>query len=736
MNVPQAIKIGLVHHQAGRLQEAEQIYQQVLKVDSDNPDALHLLGLMAHQVGNSEIAVQMIERAVRIQPSAPEYLNNLGEVYRSLRRLGEATTSYEKALAIKPEYAEALSDRGVALQELKRYEEALASYDRALAIKPEYAEALSNRGLALQGLKRYEEALASYDRALAIKPEYAEALSDRGVVLQQLKRYEEALGSYDRALAIKPEYAEALSNRGAVLRELERYEEALGSYDRALAIKPENAEALNNRGLVLQDLMRYEEAVEDWHRALTIKPDFAEAHISCIHGRQHLCEWSGLGREVEALREWVVRKNSGKITPFSFLALPGTQAGEHLLCARQHAEDRYGRILSRPPLHERTKPQAIRKKLRIGYLSADFREHPVSYLLAEVIELHDRNRFEMFGYSYGPDDASSMRRRLQAGLDTFRDIAPLSDAAASRLIFEDRIDILVDLTGYTGNARTAILALRPAPVQVSWLGYPGTLGHPRLADYLIGDSITTPLEHAQHYSETLALMPNCYQPNDRQRKIGRRPTRSEAGLPSKGFVFCCLNQAYKITPTMFDLWCRLLQLVPGSLLWLLQPNAVAQANLRREAIERGIAADRLVFAPRQPLPDHLARFRLADLALDTYPYTSHTTASDALWAGVPLVTMIGETFASRVAASILQSAGSPELVARDPDSYFELVLELATRPERLREVRKKLSANRNSCPLFDSERFTRNLERLYERVWSDHCEGIKEHFILREQVFE
>ena len=320
-----------------------------------------------------------------------------------------------------------------------------------------------------------------------------------------------------------------------------------------------------------------------------------------------------------------------------------------------------------------------------------------------------------------------MRSRMQAAFDTFRDLQHASSEAAAGQIAADGIDILVDLKGYTGGSRLEIAALRPAPVQVSWLGYPGTLGHRRLADYLIGDPIVTPLEHASHYSESLALMPHCYQPNDRQRTVGERPTRAQAGLADTGFVFCCFCLPNKITPAMLDLWCRLLRNVPESQLWLLQSNSVTQHNLRREAAARGIAPERLVFAPPLPLAEHLGRLQLADLALDTFPYTSHTTASDALWAGVPLITLMGDTFVSRVAASILHAAGLPQLVTRSADSYVRLVLELAMQPEQMKFFRNRLAANLMTCPLFDSERFARDLERLYERMWTNHRAGRNDH---------
>jgi predicted O-linked N-acetylglucosamine transferase (SPINDLY family) len=730
MTIRQAIQLGVEHHQAGRLPEAEQIYRRVLKAEPGNPDALYLLGVVAHQVGSHESAVQLMEEAIRLSPSNPHFHNDLGEAFRALRRPEEALTSYDRALAIKPDYADALDNRGLALQELKRCEEALASYDKALAIEPDFAEALNNRGNALQDLKRYEDALASYEKALAIKPDFAKAASNRGVVLEELRRYEEALASYDRALAIKPDYAEALDNRGLALYELKRYEEALACYEAALAIKPDLAQALYHRGNALNELKRYEEALASYNQALVIEPDYAVAHASSVHLRQQLCDWAGLAPEFQALRERLAHHKSGDIAPFILLALPGIQPGEQLLSARRFAEEVCGAALSCPPLCASTRGQADAQRLRIGYLSADFREHPVSQLVAETIELHDRNRFEVFGYSYGVDDQSSLRRRLQSAFDTFRDVATMSDGAAARLILEDRVQILVDLTGYTRNARLAITALRPAPVQVSWLGYPGTLGHARLADYLIGDAIVSPLAHSDYFSETLALMPHCFQPNDRRREIGERPTREAVGLPPEGFVFCCFNQSFKLNAQMFDVWCRLLAAVPGSVLWLLGETTSMRRNLQQEAQDRGISKDRLIFAPRVAPAQHLARLQVADLFLDTLPCNAGATGSDALWAGVPLVTCIGEAFVARYAASLLHAAGVPELITYSLQEYEALSLKLATDANRLAQIRAKLAANRPTCALFDSTQFTRDLEGLLQSLWTDHRAGRKRNIVV------
>jgi predicted O-linked N-acetylglucosamine transferase (SPINDLY family) len=670
----QAIELGVAHHQAGRLAEAEQIYRRVLASDPRNADALYLLGVLAHQVGMHEGAVQLIEQAIRLDPSNPHFHNDLGEAYSALRRPADALRSFESALGIKPDFLAALNNRGNALLELKRFEDALACYDNALAVDPNFAKAANNRGVALEELKRHHEALASYEKALALKPDYAEGFDNRGLALYELKRYADAVASYDKALAIKPGFAQALWHRGNALNELQRYDEALDSYRSA----------------------------------------FPEALASAVHLRQQLCDWNGLESEFEALRQ---RLTLGEVAPFVLFAIPGIQPAEQLSCARHFAEAACGASLSSTPLCAGRRYEG--QKLRIGYLSADFRDHPVSQLLVETIELHDRSRFEVFAYSYGANDQSPLRRRLEGAFDTFREVATMSDRAAAQRIVDDGIQILIDLTGYTRNTRLAITALRPAPLQVTWYGYPGTLGHARLADHIIGDAVVTPPANRDHFSESLALMPHCFQPNDRKRAIGERPARRAVGLPGEGFVFCCFNQSYKINAAMFDIWCRLLAAVPASVLWLLGETPTLQRNLRREAEARGISGDRLVFAPRVAPAEHLARLQIADLFLDTLPCNAGATASDALWAGVPLVTCMGETLVGRYAASLLYAAGLPELVTSSLADYEGLCRDLATSPARLAEARARLAANRSTCALFDSVQFTRDLEGLLERMWAE-----------------
>ncbi len=434
-----------------------------------------------------------------------------------------------------------------------------------------------------------------------------------------------------------------------------------------------------------------------------------------------MCEWSGLPEWREELRAEIARGRTRSVSPFHLLALSGVTAAEQRACSELWMKDKIAAAtVDRVALAFEFDTRE-RQKIRIGYLSRDFHEHATSHLLVELFEAHDRARFELFAYSYGADDGKAMRSRLEATFDHFVDIAALSDVDAARAIHAHGIDILVDLKGYTLGTRTAILLLCPAPVQVNYLGYPGTLGA-AICDYIITDPYLTPAASADDYSESFAYMPHSYQPHGRRAKVGTAPTRAEAGLPEQGFVFCCFNQAYKITPEIFDIWCRLLLEVPESVLWLRDDDR-AKGNLRNAALWRGITADRLVFAPHLPQVEHLGRLQLADLVLDTSPYNAHTTASDALWAGVPLVTVCGDTFPSRVAGSLLQAIGLGELIAADREAYFELAYDLATNPSRFAAARAKLSANRLTTALFDVETYTRDLEALFEIMWQRYRDG-------------
>ena len=516
--IPEALRFALQHHQAGRLQQAEDICLQILQACPDHPDVLHLLGVLAYQVGRHDLAVDYIRQAIRHGPNVAEFYNSMGEICRAQGKL----------------------------------EEAVPCYRQALALKPAYAEAYNNLAIALSGQDKPAEAEAAYRQALALRPDFAEAHYNLGNVLQAQGKVEEAVASYRQAVTLKPTIAEAHNNLGGLLR----------------------------------TLGRFEEAVAHLRQAVGIRPDYAEAENQLLLLSQQICEWTELNELFARQRRLIREKPSANMPPFTLLSIPAS-AGEQLVCARNRAVHLFASCAS---LREKLGFHFVRSpepKLRIGYLSADFREHAVAHLMAELFELHDRNAFEVSAYSYGPDDGSEMRKRIVGVCDRYADIASLSFVDAARRIHNDGIDILVDLQGYTRLARTQILALRPAPIQVNYLGYPGTMGADFI-DYIVTDRFITPPEQESFFSEKCVYLPDCYQANDRKRRIAEKtPARAECGLPESGFVFCCFNSAFKITPAVFDVWMRVLKEIPGSVLWLLETDRVATANLRREAHDRG-----------------------------------------------------------------------------------------------------------------------------------------------------
>lgn len=742
----QTLQTALQYHRSGQLAQAETVYRQLLKIRPDNPQVRHLLGLVAYQRGDFAAAVTEIGKAIALQPREADYHNNLAVVLRAQGQTQQAIEVYRRALRLTPHDADIHKNLGNALYTIGKLDEAAASYRSSLRIAPDNAEVLSGLGNVLadqgkpeeavkcyrQALRqeplnpdihnglgnilretgRIDEAMDCYRQVLRLQPGYPAASRQLGWLLQESGRGEEAIACYRETLRQNPSDAVAHYNLGNALRELGRVDEAVSSYREALRLNPKDADAHNNLGNALRELGRLEEAIACYRTALALDPDMHHALGHLLHQCQHACEWRDLDALAEEVRALVREVPEAQISPFVLLAVPGTTAAEQRRCAENWAAGQYGKY--RPLFSFERAP---RPKIRLGYLSADFHEHATAYLMAEVFELHDASHFEITAYSYGPDDGGAMRARLQRAFHRFEDIRALTTEQAARKIHAEGIDILIDLKGYTAHTRSQILALRPAPLQVNYLGYPGTMGAD-FVDYLIGDPIVTPPEHAGDYAEKLALMPHAYQPNDRKRSVAAMPTRAECGLPEQVFVFCGFNQTFKILPTVFDVWMRLLREVPDSVLWLLQGNPLAEKNLRREAEARGVDAGRLIFAPRLPLARHLARQQLADLLLDTLPYNAHTTASDALWAGVPVVTCIGETFAARVAASLLHAVGLPELVAHTPEDYAEQALRLALNPEELQRIKAKLEANRDAAALFDTEKFTRDIEALYERMWA------------------
>jgi predicted O-linked N-acetylglucosamine transferase (SPINDLY family) len=636
-----------------------------------------------------------------------------------------AISSYSEALKCKPDYVQALVNRGNVLAALGRTAETLEDFRRALALRPDVPELIANEANTLRQLGRAAEALQSYGKALQLRPDLQGALVNRGSLLHDLRRLDEALADCDAVLALRPDFAEVRLNRAHILRDKGLHVEALEEATRAAAQKPGYAEAEATRGGILRLLKRHAEAAQAFAVALKYNPELALLRGLHLHSKMTICDWTCYDDLVTQMRAGIAAGKC-RIGPFPLLALPSTPA-EQLACARDYTEQKHP---ARPALWKGERYSG--DKIRIAYLSADFHEHATAYLMAGLFEAHDRNKFHITALSFGNDDKSPMRARLQKSFDEFRDVRGMNDDEAARLLFDARTEITIDLKGYTQDARTGILARRPCPVQVNYLGFPGTMGAPYI-DYIIADGTLITAQDEKFYSEKIVRLPGSYQPNDDKREIAPAlPTRAALGLPVDGFVFCCFNNSYKITPDIFAVWMRLLAKVPGSVLWLLGSGPEMKANLTQEAQRHGIAQTRLVFAPRLPSAQHLARHRLADLFLDTLPYNAHTTAADALWTGLPLVTCAGDTFASRVAASLLTAADMPELITRSLAEYENLALALAQDKPRLDALRKKLATARDTCPLFDTAAYARHLESAYEHIAKRAREGlIPQHFNVK-----
>jgi protein O-GlcNAc transferase len=700
------------------LRQAEEKFRKVIRADKSHVPALNLLTVVLTGMGRFAEAEPFIARAVTLNRKSDVSFYNYGLICKELGKHQQAYEQFSEALKLNPNVPDTWNNRGTISNALHDYEAALSDFDRAIGLNASYAEAHANRGKSLLLLKRYDEALAAYDKALSIKPDLAEAWLGRGNVSAALHHHEDTLPALERALSLKPDLAQAWLARGDALLDLGRYDQALTSFDRALSLEPKLEEAWFGSGAGLTAMNRHEEAFAAYDRALSLNPDLAMAEGARLHAKMRCCNWSDYRVECEHL---VASVRSGVLAalPFHLLAVD-CSGGDLLRCAETFSERRFPPIMHRSP----EPGSSDGRKIRLAYLSSDLREHATSHLMAGLFEAHDRAKFDVIALSAAPDDRSPIRQRLEQSFTDFIDVSGLTDDQAAAQLARSAIDILVDLNGFTRAARTGILRHRPASIQVNYLGYPGTMGA-SFVDYIIADQTVVPGDDKPFYREKVVWLPHSYQANDRKREITNRTlSRQDHGLPASAFVFCCFNGSYKISPDMFDCWMAILTRSPGSVLWLLKDGETAPDNMRREARQRGVDPDRLIFAERARPADHLARHGLADLFLDTLPCNAHTTASDALWAGLPVLTRIGQTFAGRVAASLLNAVGLPELITHSRHAYETLALELVNDRERLSSVRDRLEKNRLTKPLFDTALFTRHIEAAYEAMFRRHQAGL------------
>jgi predicted O-linked N-acetylglucosamine transferase (SPINDLY family) len=716
MTVDEAMAQALAAARARDWGTAEALLAAVLNVRGDHPGALQLYGRVLVESGRPAPAIGILKRAATLDSGSPETLFLLGNALAALGRHADAVRSYGAVLARNPRHAEACFNRGNSFMALRAFDEAIGSFRRASELRPGFADAHLNLGNALSESGAFEDALRSYDAAIAILPSPA-AYNNRGNALRSLRRLNEAMASFERALALHPDLAEAINNRANVLVDAGRPLDALRDFDRALLLQPA-AGTWMSRGNLLRDQKRYAEALDSYARAVALDGSLPYAFGAWLHLKMRMCDWNDLPQALERLARGLANRER-ICPPFSVLVALDSPALQRA-AAEIWVADRLSPPSALPPIPAR----GPRERVRIGYFSADFHEHATMHLLAELFERHDRRCFEITAFSFGHDAADPLRQRVAAAFDRFLDVRNQSDRDIALLARALEIDIAVDLKGYTQGNRAGILALRAAPLQVNYMGYAGTTGAPFI-DYFVGDRVVIPEDCAQYFSERIVRMPETYWVVDTRRAIAESTLdRAAAGLPETGFVFCCFNSCYKITPAMFDCWMRILRAVDGSVLWLLRENEWAEANLRREAAARGIDPERVVFAPFLPSAEHLARHRLADLFIDTLPCNAHTTASDALWTGLPVVTCPGSSLVSRVATSILHAARLPELVAASLDEYEARAIELARDRAALQALREKLAAHRATAPLFDVETWTRDLEAAYRTMYDRYAQGL------------
>ncbi len=709
---PASIEAAIAHFRKGEIVNADKICVALLAVAPENFDAIYLRGMIASAQRQFPLAQELLQQAAKLKPLTASLHSDLGMVLQQMGNLAQAVACYRKAIAIDSTLWSAYFNCGIALNALGEYNEAIAAFDAVLQIKPDFAAALNSKGMALKNLGQPEAAWSAFKSALERNPKLVEAYCNLGNLLQAQSRHQDAIDNYKKALDISPQNADALCNMGAALRKIGQESNALACFDSAIQINPQHAAAHSNRGILLIDQRNFELAKPSLEMALAIKPDIDFLLSSLIRAKMSIGDWRGIDPLVDRLKLEIsdARVVSNPFAVVTLIDSPALQKRAAETCIRQmYASDNALGTIT---------PYAGHGKIRIGYFSADFHDHATAYLMAQLFELHDRDAFEIYAFSFGAQTQGAMRDRIRGGVDRFLDVVDMDDIDVARLSRTMEIDIAVDLKGLTAHSRPKIFAYRAAPVQVAYLGYPGTMGAEYM-DYIVADEVVIPRADVAHYCEKVVYVPNCYQVNDRKRGISTAAlSRADVGLPAAGFIYCCFNSAYKITPPVFDSWMRILKSVAGSVLWLLESNQTCIDNLRREAANRGVEPERLVFASQLPLASHLARYKLANLFLDTAPCNAHTTASDALWAGVPVLTCMGNSFASRVAGSLLAAIGMPELIADSWQNYENFAIALGHNQKMTGALQQKLEANKLTTPLFDCQLFTKNIEAVFKEMYT------------------
>ena len=697
------------HLKKGELSRAHVIYANVLRKFPKNKKAQQGLSrLTDSKTMSSQLSPpqEVIDKLM--------FLFNQGELEVVGQQARNLIAHYPRAVIL-------WNILGIASAQSKHFEQAITAFRKITALMPKQAIGYYNLGNVLKDSGRINDAIEAFTKALELKPDYTEAYNNLNIALSsqgnmKTERQNTLIQNYQLTTKKKAKTAEALFMEGIVLYANKKLDEAIIKIKNSLLLFPEYTVAHNEIASIFLEQGKPLEAIEHYSLALRYEPDNEPIRVYKLHEQAKICDWNILHEDFSHISS--LGCSGAGVDPFRLLPLEDAP-DRHLLRSKNYSRSKFSQKELPLPL------PVLRKagRIRLAYFSTDFKEHPVSYLLAKVLEQHDRDRFEIFGYSLHGKDQSNIRQRIEKSFDNFQDVEGISDLDIAHQARKDEIDIAVDLNGFTQNARTAIFAYRAAPIQINYLGYPGTLGADFI-DYIIADTTLIPDQNQKYFSEKPIYLPNTYMPTDDSRVLSQKEImRSDLGLPEDAFVFCCFNNNYKISSAEFDIWMRILSKVPNSALWLRKSNSFSHINLSNEAIKRKIDPSRIIFAEKMPMPEHLARHRLADLFIDTFAFNAHTTATEALWAGLPVVTKLGQGFAARVAASLLNAVGLPELITKDEKEYENLILTLASKPRYLAKIKEKLLSNLSTHPLFDTEQYTKHLEDGFQQAYNNYYAG-------------
>ncbi len=724
MNI--TLKKALEYYQKQEFESSKKICLKILDNDPKNFDANNLLAAIFFQNSEYLNAIKFFKNAITINPKIPHLYNNLSIAFCQIKKFDEALLSWDKAIKIKADYAEAYFGKGNVYSIFKDYDKAINNYNSAIRINKNFKQAYSNLGNVYFLTKEFKKSLENFTIASNIKPINEIEINNQGNIFFELRDYKVALEKYNYATNINPKFALGFYNIAKTYKEINQNDDAIINYQKAIQLNNNFAEAYQNLGNLYLDLEKFEKGIFSLTQALKINPELKNLHGTIIQSKCGICDWSTFIQDKNLLKKNILMKKNTS-NPFPVISIYDSPELQRI-ASETYVKDEFSKFKRK----EIIKKNFVPKKIKIGYFSSDFHNHATSHLMINLFELHDRSKFEVYAFSFGKDDNSEMRKRVSKAFDKFFDVKLDSEEEIAKKSRELEIDIAVDLKGYTGNNRFGIFIERCAPIQISYLGYPGTTGS-NCIDYLVADKTLIPKENEKFYSEKIIYLPNSYQVNEDNKKISNKNfTRKNFGLLDDSFVFCSFNQIYKILPEMLKIWAHILNEVKNSVLWLLADNDKAKANILSEFLKVGINSSRVIFTKRLSLDEHFERQKLADLFLDTYPCNAHTTASDALRVGLPILTLKGQSFASRVSTSLLNELGMDELITNNYEEYTMRAIELAKDKELMKKIKVKLNENIKSKTLFKAKTFTKSLEISYQKVYELYMRDMKpEHIELQ-----